>query len=225
MKKTAVLFTGAISLAVLLSACSQLEGKNGNAYLTVTSESGYSLCASFDPGTGLEAGWYPGYAYQVNPGSWNFEYALAYYNGTKDSNGDYVYMVNTYANGSYYWNASLVDAYYAAQYALEDGYYVSGNITIATNPGSLLFQNGTDRYYNLTLGWNSLDTYMTYANSTLAGKTVMDTPDKTVKIFTSPTDTITLTLNKRPIAGAVHGGDMNGIQSSAPASAGNFGAR
>jgi hypothetical protein len=207
----------AVILAVAFSGCSGLTGKDGKAYLTVTSD--YSFHASTQSGLGLPSPWYSNTSYAVNAGTWNYKYTQAYYYGYSTYYGYYLYYLNALPSGYSYWaETSYVSNATAAYDAYAYGDYFTESITIATNPGKFL-SNGADRNYTLDLAWDPADNTVSYNGVALPSDTVLDNAEKTVKIFKGAVDTITLTLDKTaPKSGAADTGawSVKAADSSAP---------
>ena len=150
-KKLVVIVALAMAVALAFSGCTLLMGKDGKAYLTVTSS--YSWYAYTQSGLGFPSTWYGNTAYAVNPGTWNYYYTQAYYYGYYSIYANpYLYDVN--ADVSYYWAEPYYVSEATAAYDAftSGGYYYSSSITIATNPAKevkIVYATGRAKLYEV----------------------------------------------------------------------------
>jgi hypothetical protein len=202
MKKALVLLGVAIALA--FSGCSAFYGDDGTATLAVqVSDTTYEGAYVVADSSLNWSNWSLGTAYSVTDGTYTFKYNVV--KCTKyDSSSSVYYYYYYYANG---YSTSKSYPYYIGYYytlpysfwtigkaAYTDGYYLSTSVTIAVNKGKL-FQDGADRSYVLTLPFSG-SVSISGNSVALDSKTILDTSDKTVKVFTSAADTITVTTTK-----------------------------
>jgi hypothetical protein len=206
MKKALLILCVAVALA--FSGCSMFYGEDGDVYLKVTSS--YGFAAGFETGLGLGSGWYSNTNYKVNPGTWDYIYSAAeYYGYLPNASGYYRYWYSSNATTTKYGYTSAVGSSYAAGDFYDDGYYLSKSVTITANEGTL-FMDGDDAYYTLDLGWYSGSSTVSDKEGPLASKVILDNAEKTVTEFVGSKHTITITENKKAVAGPLPANfDMN----------------
>jgi hypothetical protein len=204
MKKGLLLLVVAAALA--FSGCSLFYGKDGTTTLTVqTGDSTYDTVYAVADSSLNWGSWSMDTANSVaSSGTYTFRYNTTRF---QKIYGYYFYYVNAYSTEySMYWPLSNYYPYTVGQAAYNKGYYYKTSVALEINKGSL-FQDGADHNYVLTLYWNTNPTIS--GNSVaLESETLLDTPEKTVKVFTSARDKITLTTTREKSADMLGGDEV-----------------
>ena len=95
MKKILALLILVVSISMMLGGCGK-DGKNGDAYLAI--DWVFTPVTYWDNNSGIPDTFYKGTFYQVNPGTYNFEYTAwdySYYSGT------YTLVINKGTKGGF----------------------------------------------------------------------------------------------------------------------------